>query len=149
MRLAIVFALLSGSAFAVRDMSAGWTHSAVVVDGVVWTCGDNAYGQLGQPDVGRSLKPLPVAGLKDAVAVSASWHTLAVTIAGDVYAWGRNTYGQLGNGTYGLDAIEERPVPVANLANVVTVAAGWDHSLALTRDGSVYAWGSRSHGAAW
>ena len=145
MRLAIAFVLLSSSAIG-ADISAGWTHSAFVVDGVVWTCGDNAYGQLGQPDVGRSLRPLPVSGLKDVVAVSASWHTLAVTTAGDVYAWGRNTYGQLGNGTYGIDAKETRPIRVGNLANVVTVAAGWDHSLALTRDGSVYAWGSRSHG---
>ena len=145
MRLAVILVLLSGSAIG-ADLSAGWTHSAFVVDGVVWTCGDNVYGQLGQPDVGRSLKPLPVSGLKDVVAVSASWHTLAVTTAGDVYAWGRNTYGQLGNGTFGIDAIEERPIRVANLAEVVAVAAGWDHSLALTRDGSVYAWGSRSHG---
>lgn len=137
--------LMAGSA-AAADLAAGWTHSVAVKDGRVWTWGDNAYGQLGQPDAGRALQPRPVAGVDNVVAVSASWHTLALTADGQVYAWGRNTCGQLGNGRFGLEAKERVPAKVAGLADIVAVAAGWDHSLALTRTGDVYAWGSRSHG---
>ena len=139
-------AILMSTSVSAADLAAGWTHSAAVRDGRVWTWGDNAYGQLGQPDAGRSLRPRAVAGLRNTVAVAASWHTLALTAEGHVYAWGRNTYGQLGNGQFGLDAQEMSPVRVAQVADIVAVAAGWDHSLAMTRAGRVYAWGSRSHG---
>ena len=135
---------LSGASAA--DLAAGWTHSAAITDGRVWTWGDNAWGQLGQPDAGRALRPRPVGGISRAVAVAASWHTLALTADGQVFAWGRNTFGQLGNGRFGIEEKEPSPVRVAGLADVVAIAAGWDHSLALTRSGTVYAWGSRSHG---
>ena len=135
-----------GSSARAADLAAGWSHSAAVQDGRVWTWGDNVWGQLGQPDAGRSLRPRPVAGVDHAVAVAAAWHTLALTADGVVYAWGRNTFGQLGNGRFGLDAKEGVPTRVAGLTDVVAVAAGWDHSLALDRSGTVYAWGDRSHG---
>jgi len=143
---ALPLILLLATSVSAADLAAGWTHSVAIQDGRVWTWGDNAHGQLGQPDAGRSLRPRPVAGLPKVVAVAASWHTLAVTADGQVYAWGRNTYGQLGDGRFGIDVKEMRPVQIAGLADVVAVAAGWDHSLALTRAGTVYAWGSRSHG---
>lgn len=135
-----------GGVVRAADLAAGWTHSAAVKEGRVWTWGDNAWGQLGQPDAGRSLRPRPVVGLRAATAVAASWHTLALTEDGQVYAWGRNTFGQLGNGRFGVEAKELSPVRVQRVTEVVAVAAGWDHSLALTREGKVYAWGSRAHG---
>ena len=128
------------------ELAAGWTHSVAVRDGQVWTWGDNAYGQLGQPDAGRALSPRPVSGLEGVTAVSAAWHTLAVTSDGQVYAWGRNDTGQLGNGRFGIGEKSYEPARVEGLEDIVAVAAGWDHSLALARDGKVYAWGCRSHG---
>jgi|GEM_PF-474798 len=49
-----------------------------------------------------------------------------------VVAWGNNAAGQLN-------------VPV-DLTNVLQIAAGWSHSLALRTDGTVTAWGSNSYG---
>ncbi len=49
-----------------------------------------------------------------------------------VVAWGKNTAG-------------ECSVPL-NLRNVVAVAAGYDFSLALRKDGSVVAWGNNTYG---
>lgn len=143
--LLIVCIGMAGSTLA-AELAAGWTHSVAVRDGRVWTWGDNAYGQLGQPDAGRALRPRPVAGLDGVTAVSAAWHTLAVTRDGHVYAWGRNDLGQLGNGRCGIGEKSYEPVRVDGLEHIVAVAAGWDHSLALARDGQVYAWGCRSHG---
>jgi len=128
------------------ELAAGWTHSVAVREGRVWTWGDNAYGQLGQPDAGRALRPRPVQGLENVVDVSASWHTLAVTRDGQVYAWGRNDAGQLGNGRFGIGEKTDKPARVEGLTGIIAVAAGWDHSLALSKDGKVYAWGSQSHG---
>ena len=139
-------ALLVAGTAAATDLAAGWTHSAAIKDGRVWTWGDNAFGQLGQPDAGRSLKPRAVAGISNVTALAASWHTLALTADGYVYSWGKNTHGQLGNGHFGIEAYEKVPARIKGLSDIIAIAAGWEHSLALTRTGTVYAWGSRSHG---
>ncbi|MFO7936303.1 MAG: glycosyl hydrolase family 28 protein [Kiritimatiellia bacterium] len=144
-RIIVGFILLTGTVSA-AEIAAGWAHSVAVRDGRVWTWGDNADGQLGQPDARRVPQPRPVNGLDKVVAVSASRHTLALTSDGMVFAWGRNSSGQLGNGRFGLDKKELRPVQVADISDIVAISAGWEHSLALDRHGKVYAWGSRSHG---
>ena len=58
-------------------------------------------------------------------------------------AWGRNNAGQLGDGT---SVNRNTPTPVAGLTNVIAIAAGTEHSLALRSDGSVWAWGSNVNG---
>ena len=66
-----------------------------------------------------------------------------------VWAWGSNDSGQLGNPTtlYGAP-----PAPVKGpngedmLSDVSAVAAGYEHALALKRDGTVWAWGRNTEG---
>ncbi|WP_456047875.1 RCC1 domain-containing protein [Actinomadura harenae] len=72
-------------------------------------------------------------------------HTLGLTSDGRVLAWGRNDVGQLGDGT---STLRTTPVFVRLPAGVTVtqVAAGGDHSLALTSDGRVLAWGRNSSG---
>ncbi|MCM1440012.1 MAG: hypothetical protein NC131_12545, partial [Roseburia sp.] len=108
----------------------------------------------------------------------AGGHVLALTSEGDVYAWGYNAYGQLGNGStarttypvrvlagtspywYAVDNNGERHyMPKEEemigwtdqthyLTGVVAISAGYDHSLALLKDGTVLAWGNSSSGQA-
>ena len=59
------------------------------------------------------------------------------------FAWGYNNTGQLGTNT--PVAAHTLPTAVAGLptgVNVLDVAAGEGHSLALLADGTVWAWGS-------
>src|ERR1700722_18706701 len=56
-------------------------------------------------------------------------------------AWGDNEYGNLGDGTF-----VQRPAAVNVGSNVTQVAAGYDHSLAIISDGSVWSWGSNTFG---
>ena len=56
-------------------------------------------------------------------------------------AWGDNKYGNLGDGTF-----VQRPAAVNVGSNVTQVAAGYDHSLAIISDGSVWSWGSNAFG---
>lgn len=67
--------------------------------------------------------------------------SFAIKADGTLWAWGRNTYGQLGDGT-----TQNRlaPVQVSGLTDVVVVAtsrSSTGHTLAVKRDGTVWAWG--------
>jgi alpha-tubulin suppressor-like RCC1 family protein len=52
--------------------------------------------------------------------------------------WGGNQSGQLGNGTL---INSNMPVPVPDFFNVIEIAVGTTHSVALKNDGTVWAWG--------
>ncbi len=124
-------------------------HSlAVDSNGQVWAWGYNSYGQLGTGTRRSSYEPVQVPGLSDVVAVAAgSYHSLAVDSNGDVWAWGNNYYGQLGNGTTtSWQDSPTSPQPVSGLSDVVAVAAGSYHSLAVDSNGDVWAWGYNSYG---
>jgi len=80
-------------------------------------------------------------------------HSLALASDGLVWAWGCNRDGAIGDGRDSvLDTGQIRsyqsshtsPVQVQNLTNVVAVAAGPRHSLALRYDGTVWEWGYRA-----
>ena len=71
-------------------------------------------------------------------------HTLAATWDGRLFAWGSNTSGRLGDGGTVTQSLV--PLEIRSLQNVVAVAAGGSHSLALTADGRVYAWGLGNSG---
>lgn len=61
---------------------------------------------------------------------------------GDVYAWGtfRCNEGMLGFSK--STRVQETPIKLASLKNIVQLAAGKDHVLALDTKGIVYAWGN-------
>ncbi|MBO9600231.1 MAG: hypothetical protein J7559_20740 [Cohnella sp.] len=71
-------------------------------------------------------------------------HALAVLDNGTVMAWGDNKYGQLGNGSN--DNTNPTPSLVQGLTDVIDVAGGMGHSLALKKDGTVWAWGANHDG---
>ena len=69
---------------------------------------------------------------------------MALRRDGTVWAWGNNLYGQLGDGT---TTNCSTPVQVQGLTDVVAIAGGWfGHTLALRRDGTVWAWGLNYQG---
>ncbi|MHB1127541.1 MAG: RCC1 domain-containing protein [Bacillota bacterium] len=76
-------------------------------------------------------------------------HTIAFKSNMSAWSWGYNGYGELGDNTY-----TNRTTPVqitgsggiGTITNVVSVAAGDSHSLALKSDGTVWALGYNSNG---
>jgi len=73
------------------------------------------------------------------------FHTLALRSDGVIFAVGENSSGQLGNGTT-TPTLAGPPTLVSGLAQVTALAAGCHHSMALTSNGQVWAWGDNSRG---
>jgi alpha-tubulin suppressor-like RCC1 family protein len=119
---------------------------ALAQDGSVWSWGNGADGQLGNGQTGiAQLTPVALTTISGVTQLSVRYnHVLAVRQDGSVWAWGTNSYGQLGDGTI---TNRSAPTPVTGLSNgVIAIAAGSFHSLALDRNGNVWAWGYNSGG---
>jgi alpha-tubulin suppressor-like RCC1 family protein len=83
----------------------------------------------------RGIKQVSAGGL----------HACAVIDDGTVRCWGNNRGRQLGDGTTVLQ--RTRPgAAVIGVTDVEQVAAGYEHSCAITRDGSVWCWGDNVNG---
>jgi alpha-tubulin suppressor-like RCC1 family protein len=142
------------------------TAYALLPDGTILSWGGNARGELGATPLadvevsasgrGTALSPLPVVTITDAIGIAAGdYHALAVTRAGEVFVWGYNLYDQLGIDmpiikytTRSPAAMQYLPFPVRipGLNEVVAVAGGSAHSLALLKDGTIRAWGTNGSG---
>jgi alpha-tubulin suppressor-like RCC1 family protein len=119
-------------------ISAGGDGLALGSNGTVYAWGSNAYGELGNgSSAAYSSVPVPVqlpAGVTATAIAAGSSHNLALGSDGNVYAWGLNYEGALGNGKSGYEESSGVPVRVQLPAGVTVtaIAAGWEHSLAIT-----------------
>jgi alpha-tubulin suppressor-like RCC1 family protein len=87
-----------------------------------------------------------IAGIRR-VALGAS-HALAMTLDNRLVSWGSNSNGQLGNGTNNAVSGTAKVV-LSNgqpIRDVIEIAVGSTHSLALHGNGQVFAWGSGENG---
>jgi alpha-tubulin suppressor-like RCC1 family protein len=145
----------------VTAISAGSAYSlALRADGTVWAWGSNTDGQLGDGSITQRLTPVQVSGLTGVTAIFTgskllNAYSLALRGDGTVWAWGSNVYGELGDGT-----TKQRlaPVQVSGLSDITSIVTGRHdlvstsvmyragYSLALRRDGTVWAWGSNHQG---
>ncbi|WP_284641837.1 RCC1 domain-containing protein [Paenibacillus silviterrae] len=129
----------------VVDVKAGGSYTlALTGTGEVYIWGTLAsYGGL------QSTTPTKVPGLPTITAIAASQST-AYAIGSDkkLYAWGNGPFGELGYGS-----VSESATPIivkdqtdSELTDIIQVAAGSNHALALRSDGKVFAWGANYSG---
>ncbi|MBQ3462336.1 MAG: hypothetical protein IJH36_04365, partial [Clostridia bacterium] len=157
------------------QLDAGGDFSvALKIDGSVWTWGNNENGQLGLNITDSYVdSPKPIPSLKSvdssyAQTESSSSHDMFIDVAagknhvilltvssGEVISFGLNDHGQLGIDSRVIKTIAptvagtytgEQGGRKNTVANIVAVAAGDNHSLALGGDGHVYAWGANDKG---
>jgi alpha-tubulin suppressor-like RCC1 family protein len=72
------------------------------------------------------------------------YFNLAICSNGYLWSWGDNTYGQLGLGP--SVEIQNYPRKVTQSNDWAAVSAGYYHSLAIKKDGTLWAWGRNSDG---
>ncbi|MBI2345371.1 MAG: Ig-like domain-containing protein [Deltaproteobacteria bacterium] len=128
------------------DVAAGGKFSvALKNDGTVWVWGINSSQELGIGAAGADVTtPLSVGGnFTGGTAIAAAEFSAYAIKGGALWAWGSNSNGQLGNGGLTNPGI---PAQVNTVANVIAVAGGNRHALALQGDGTVWAWGLNGNG---
>ena len=134
--------------------AAGVRHSvAATAEGGVFTWGDGLDGRLGHNDEQDRLAPGRLAreqfGRAKVVLVAAGGlHTVALTEGGVLWVWGYGFFGQLGLGDFNKRLVPTRlGVGEAFGGSLVRMAAcGRFHTLAVTVDGAVWAWGHARYG---
>ncbi len=133
-------------------VAAGADFTVVLLaDGTVRTFGANQAGQLGTtpagPEQSRSIPQQPSA-LTGVVAIAAGQaFTVAVTDDGAVWGFGSNSRGQLGEPLpVKSDDPNPAPRPIFGLDQIVRVAAGTEHVVALTNRGVVWTLGLNTDG---
>jgi alpha-tubulin suppressor-like RCC1 family protein len=129
-------------------VSAGLGYAlALKEDGSLWAWGGNNFGQLGLGDHTARHSPAQVGGETDwAEVLCLGHHSLALKRDGTLWAWGENGFGQLGVG----DTVDrDAPTQVGASRDWSALAPGSTgsyHSLALRRDGTLWAWGLNKYG---
>ena len=137
-----------------RIATRGAHAMALTSTGVVFTWGRGDDGQLGLGGRKSVSKPHEVTGLVDRKVVvrdvaCGRVHSIAVSSDGDVYAWGSGEEGATGLRS-GIDGMESLvalvPTLVDGVDRVKAVACGSRHTLALTEEHTLYAWGWGTYG---
>jgi alpha-tubulin suppressor-like RCC1 family protein len=134
-------------AASIRDIAGNQFVLVARRDGSVVAWGRAPGGALAVPT------PIALPGPAQRVAVGVS-SAYVLLEDGSVVAWGENDEGQLGNGAVGSNKPlgmypkpSVTPVKVTGLKDIIAIAAGRKHAIALQKDGIVWAWGNRDEGA--
>ncbi|KAF7666962.1 hypothetical protein LDENG_00085520 [Lucifuga dentata] len=134
----------------VTEVACGSHHSmALTHSGEVYAWGYNNCGQVGSGSTANQPTPRRVSScLQNKLAVGivcGQTSSLAVVDNGEVYGWGYNGNGQLGLGNNGNQLTPCHLVALQGSC-VQQIVSGYAHSLALTDEGLLYAWGANTYG---
>jgi alpha-tubulin suppressor-like RCC1 family protein len=145
----------------VKAIMGGEIHNvALKSDGTVWTWGWNAFGQLGNGTTDDSWTPTQT-GLTASPPLTSvvklggrPYFTLAEKTDGTIWAWGMNQYGQMGNGKVNplsgpqvtVPGMVNNSSPGGPINNALQITCGFQFGAALATNGTVWTWGSGSHG---
>lgn len=152
----------SGLLSNVVAIAAGLNFSlALRSDGTVATWGENRFGQLGDgTTLSRSYQDIIYLTSPDDLSTKLSnisqitaggLHAMAIQSVANshqIISWGQNQFGQLGSGNTTNPLQPQYVVAVTGnglLNNAQQISAGMQHSLVLTIDGTVLAWGSTEY----
>lgn len=133
----------------VLSVSVGECNMAVITtDHSLWLWGKNDYGQIGN---GLNSRFEPATKIMDDVKCVefGDGNVIAVKSDDSLWTWGNNFSGSLGNETNGsLDVYQTTPIKVLDGVRLTKNAGFWgfQNTLAITKDNSLYVWGANQYG---
>ena len=113
-------------------------------DGIVYSFGRNAHGQLGLGHNNDVSLPTPIPNLPKINLISCGKHfAVCVDHEGFIWSFGDNSYGQLGTGnTTNFNA----PQKLQDIPPVLSVSCGYEHTLIITNDDNLWSCGRNTAG---
>lgn len=125
-------------------------------DGTLWTWGENRFGSLGQGDTGDKIIPTQVQITGPWAKATATWNrAYVIKTNGELWTFGQNAYGSLGigeplpstcNPPGTFDGSCNAPMKIGAENKWLYISAGYDHTLALKKDHSLWVWGNNGDG---
>ena len=144
---AVLLQSFNSGAQPVTKIVAGASQSLFLKsDGSLWGMGYNSAGALGDSSYNNTNLPEQI--MASGITTIAGYeHSLLLKSDGSLWGMGDNRYGQLGDGVFNTVSPygTNRPQQIV-ASNVTAIAAGWQHSLFLKRDGSLWAMGTFGYG---
>ncbi len=133
-------------------ISLGERHGLILAsDGSLWSWGSDFLGWpvLGLGNSGSQTRLRRIGNETTWASISAGTaHNVAIKSDGTLWAWGENFSGQFGVGTKGRqNPMANVPVPAAPGHDWKQAAAGGIHTVALKKDGTLWAWGNNWAGS--
>lgn len=124
---------------------------AIDTQGTLWGTGSNGIsGVLGNDSTEDALVFTEITVPGDAIVTSVSAgerHTLLVTDDGSLYAIGDSNYGKLGRPYSSSNVYSRTPILVNGVSNIRSASAGNNHSMVVTEDNELFAFGAQKYGA--
>ena len=140
-----------------KQVACGYSHTcSVKTDGTLWSFGLHDKGQLGDNSVvsttnnGVTVYTSKITPTQ--VGTSTTWkqvscgykHSAGIKNDGTLWTWGLNDAGQLGDNT---SSNRSSPVQVSgNYNDWRYISCGWNFSLGIRNDGSLWGWGENGAG---
>ena len=113
---------------------------ALKQDGSLWAWGYNGNYGLGDGTSISHFVPTRIGTATDWQSVSASSHTVAVKADGSLWGWGENSWGQLGVSNQTASSFRV-PTRIGVSTNWLRASAGYDFTVAIQKDGSLWSCG--------
>lgn len=111
--------------------------------GKIYACGLNKFGQLGTGDENDVFSPMPLPKFSknDIIHIAiAITFTLFLDNEGNVYRCGQKFPYKTGSSKISF------PKQVKYLSDIISIATGWGHAIALDKDGNAFVWGKNDFG---
>lgn len=115
----------------------------------LFSFGCGLHGRLGSNDEENANVPTPFAckWLHPVQIASGKAHSAIIDVYSNIYCFGLGVSGQLGQGDSNLDS-SRMPlrVPTVGISTILHVACGSHHTMCMTTEGKVFAWGDNTCG---